>query len=56
MIKKHVITDQSHYREVPRWEIFYRTVNEIWAGFGPIGSTLGCQIDEYTCLFGTKET
>ena len=22
MIKKHVTTHQSHYREVPRWEIF----------------------------------
>ena len=30
---------QSHYGEVPRWEIFYGTGIEIWAGFGPIRST-----------------
>ena len=30
---------QSHYREVPRWEILYETGIEIWAGFGPVGIT-----------------
>ena len=33
------VWDQSHYREVQRWKIFYGTGIEIWAGFGPIGST-----------------
>ena len=31
--------DQSHYKEVLRWEIFYGTGIEIWAGFGPVGIT-----------------
>ena len=28
---------QSHYREVPRWEIFYGKGIEIWARFGLVG-------------------
>ena len=27
---------QSHYREVPRWEI---SIKSIWAGFEPVGNT-----------------
>ena len=29
--------NQSHYREVARWEISMKK-SEIWAGFGPVGN------------------
>ena len=38
-MKKIYNLRQSHYREVPRWEILYETGIEIWAGFGPVGIT-----------------
>ena len=38
-MKKIYNLRQSHYREVPRWEILYETRIEILAGFGPVGIT-----------------
>ena len=39
------------YIEVPRWEI-YETGIEIWAGFGPIGSTEKRGWADYEQLLG----
>ena len=45
--------DQSHYKEVTRWEIFFGTGIEIWAGFGPVRQLLR---PIFSCFHGQKNS